>query len=115
MLLGQSIVDIGIGICCFIARSDALICEPLIGREPLVVLDCCLEEVDNFFVFAVLWSIAWDVESAVASSVFREFMAPKAGTLLERLDLHMFWKKNCVPRVILKPGDPVCVHVSKLS
>lgn len=77
MILEQNIPQLGIGVGCTVGRRDTLLLKPLKGREPFVVLDCRFEEVNNIFVLTVLRAIAWDVESAEASSVFAELVTPE--------------------------------------
>lgn len=92
MLVEQHVPQFRVCICSAVRRGDALARKPVKGRKPLVVLDCSLEEIDYFFVFAILRTIAGNVEGGETSGVFAEFVAPETG-------------------IILEPCDPVVVHV----
>ncbi len=87
MLLGQGVVDVGVTVRGAVAGRDALVLQPLEGGEALVVFDCGLEEVDDFFVLDVFRAVAGDLEGAVAGCVFGEFVTPETSGKLIRFRL----------------------------
>ncbi len=91
MLFGQGVVDVGVTVRGAVARRDALVLQPLEGREPLVVFDCSLEEVDDFFVLDVFRAVAGYLEGAVAGCVFGEFVTPETGKRLDPSYGEVFW------------------------
>lgn len=65
----QSVLEIVLRVRSAVAGLNLMLCQPFPSRELLVVLDCSLEERDDFLVFDVLWSVARNIKSAEASSV----------------------------------------------
>lgn len=94
MLLDKRITNVLIRVCSAVGRRDVNLLQPVKGRKALVVSNGCFEKVDDFFVFAILRTVARDVEGRIAGRVLREFMSPETS-------------------IILVLCDPVVVHVLK--
>ena len=60
-----------------VRRLDVCGLEPLEGRHFLVVLDCCLEEVNDFLVLLVGGAVARGVKGRETGGVFAEFVTPE--------------------------------------
>ncbi|KAJ8108241.1 hypothetical protein OPT61_g8307 [Boeremia exigua] len=92
VLLGQRLLEVGVRVGGAVGGDDVLCLEPLEGREALVEFYRGFEEVDYFFVLAVLRAVARRVEGAEAGGVLAELVGPESG-------------------VVLVLRDPVRVHV----
>ena len=64
-------------IYCSVARANVLGGQPAVGREVHVVHHSGLEEVDDVFVLAILWTVAGKIEGGEAGGVFGELVAPE--------------------------------------
>ena len=77
MFLLQYFCNLLVRVCRVVRRFDVCGLEPLEGRHFLVVLDCCLEEVDDFFVLLVGGAVAGGVEGRETGGMFAEFVTPE--------------------------------------
>jgi hypothetical protein len=82
VLLGQDVAYGCVAVRGAVGGDNVLCLEPLVRGEALVVLDCRLEEVDDFLVLAVLRAVAGDVEGAEAVAVLGHLVAPEARVVL---------------------------------
>ena len=69
VLLMKDVYEFGVRVSGGVGRCDAFCREPVESWEVLVVLDCCLEEVNDILVLAVLGPIARNVKCGKASGV----------------------------------------------
>jgi hypothetical protein len=77
VFLLQHLCNLLVRVRRLVGRLDICGLEPFEGRHFLVVLDCCLEEIDNFFMLLVGRAVAGGVEGRETGGVFGEFVAPE--------------------------------------